>query len=359
MAAAKRSSGSGIIVALVIFALLAVVGLGFAIWFYQQLRIAKQIIAADQSAFQETVAAEFTANGWELSTETPSPDLGVTYTRESYNDVVRKLEQAAEYEQVTMPLLGWESLEGIRTAMAESPLQREAEAAGEPVHRTMRPLLDQYENSYETLSEETGNLRQRNDRLAADLDAANQKQVQTQQRLTQQVNDLRQAHRQALNELGAAKTDLEARVRRESDAAAEWQRKYQQEAQAHRGDVADLRDEVQMWREKYERAVAGPGPREKLVADGSVIEVWPDYEFVMIEGGADRERKENETYVVYDVTPDGENRAKGRILVGQVNEHTSLATIAEEDGYILEGDLFVSVERWDQFQRKTAGAGVQ
>ncbi|KPK62066.1 MAG: hypothetical protein AMK73_06840 [Planctomycetes bacterium SM23_32] len=353
MAAAKRSSGSGIVVALVIFALLAVVGLGFAIWFYQQLSLARAAIVADQAAFKNSVAAEFAANGWKLTTQTPS-DLGVSYAAESYSDVTQKLKEAAEYEKVTLPLLGWESLEGIQTAMAESPLQRQAEQAGEPTYSALRPLLTQYEQSYERLSDEVADLRQRNDRLAADLDAANITRVQNEQKLRADLTKAQNEFRDGLNKLNADYRDMEARHERQRQEAADWQRKHQQEVQARRRDVADLKAEAENWREKYEKAVAGPGPREVLTAEGEVIEVWPDYDFVMIQGGSDRDRKANETYVVYTVTPDGQSKEKGRILVGQVHDHTSLATIAQEDGYIVEGDLFVSVERWDQFQGREA-----
>ena len=63
---------------------------------------------------------------------------------------------------------------------------------------------------------------------------------------------------------------------------------------------------------------------------------------------------QSDRLIVYTVTPDGRGRKKGEILVGEVYEHTSLATIVvEERGeYVLEGDSFVSVARWDSFHRE-------
>lgn len=358
MAAMRRTSDSGLIVALVVFCVLMFAGLGCAIWFYQQFSLAKSGIETNQDVFNELVHAQFRDSGWELSTKAPQPgELAIRYTRESYRQVAEKLAEAAEYEKVVRPMLGWESVEGMGTAMTESPIQKASEEEGVPAYAELRGLLNGYEGAYGELSDEVASLRGDNDDLSTRLEETKQNLVETQQRLRDDLSRETQKFKDDLAKLRADYTDLVARHDRQRSEATQWQQKHQQEVNERRREVAQLEAEVVRWRAMYEDVVAPPGERERLVADGEIIEVSTEYDFVIIEGGRDRSVNEDDRFVVYSLTPDGKGLKKGEILVGQVDQHTSLATVAEEKAYILEGDSFVSLQKWQHFQRKTGGGG--
>jgi hypothetical protein len=323
-----------------------------AIWFYQQSQRAKEAILADQQAFKQTVVQHFTNAGWDLSTQSPS-DLGFEYVRETYSDVVQKLAEATEYEQEVQPLLGWESLGGMRDAVAASPVQQE----GESSYATVRGLLARYEHLYASLSQRVEELRQGNEQLTQQVAATRAELVESDRRHGEQMSAAARDFERNVAELRDANEDLNSRLAQKREEVEAWSRKHQQAVSEHRREAVDLREEAARWRTLYDEEIAGPGERERLVAEGEVLEVYPEYDFVMIQGGRDRNVKENDRFVVYAMTPDGLGKRKGVVLVGQVHEHSALATIAEEDTYILEGDYFVSVQRWEQFHEEVAATG--
>jgi len=353
MAAVRRSSDSGIVVALVIFIILTVVGLGGAIWSYQQLRVAQQTMVATQNDFHDVIHTLFEQNGWELHTQTPT-ELGVRYVRESYEDVAAKLNAAAEYEQVFRPMLGWESLESAQTAMKRFAVQQEAAQRGDAMYATLRLLLERYDESYRNLTQRVADLTASGQATAEQLSKTRTELTDTQTRLRAENSRNLQDFQTKLGELRAVNDDLDARVGKHRQDAVAWQQKHQEEVNGRRTDVARLQAEADKWHKAYEDLITPPGGREKLVADGEVLEVRSEFDFVVIQGGADQGFKEDDAFVVYTVTPAGVNKRKGAIVVGQVKEHTSIATVIDEEGgYVLAGDPFVSALRWDQFHRRT------
>jgi len=356
MAAVRRSSDSGIVVALVIFIILTVVGLGGAIWSYQQLRVAQETIIATQNGFHDVIHTAFEQNGWELQTQTPA-QLGVRYTRQSYEDVAAKLSAAAEYEKVVKPMLGWESLESAETARKGFTVQQEAAQRGDAMYATLRLLLERYDDSYRDLTRRVADLTASRQATAEQLSKTQAELTDSQKRLREENSRNLQDFQTKLGELRAANDDLEARVSKHRQEAVAWQQKHQEEVNAHRTDAARLQAEADRWHKQYEDLVAPPGEREKLVADGEVIEMRSEFDFVVIQGGADQGYKEDDVFIVYTVTPAGVNKRKGTIVVGQVKEHTSIATVLDEEGgYVLAGDPFVSALRWNQFYRHTVAA---
>ncbi len=356
MAAARRSSDSGLLAGMIVFFVLALIGSGCAIWFYQQLQEHEKAIQTTQKAFHDTIATRFTKSGWPLTTQSP-PELGVRYAGESYGQVLQKLDEADEYEKEFLPTLGWQSLDGMRSAMAESPIQQEAEAQGVGPYAQLSELLVRYEDLYVSLSAEVQAIRGDNEDLAGRLATAQRDLTDTKARLEQDLTRATEQFNTELAALSAANEDLQNRHERQRQDAADWRQKHQQEADERRGEVAKLEGEVARWRKMYEDEVAGPGERERLIAKGEVIEVSSDYDFVIIQGGRDRDVQENDRFIVYSLAPDGKGQKKGVILVGRVHDTTSLATIAEEEKYIVQGDYFVSLERWNQFHRRIAEAG--
>jgi phage shock protein A len=336
---------------MVIFAVIGVVGLGLAIWFYQQGKLLGGAIDANQQAFRQTVGKAFTESGWSLPTE-PSSEFGVAYADAAYRDVVKKLSEAADYEKKVQPLLGWESIEGFETALAGSALQKEAQAQGKATYPTLRGLVEQYERSYGALSQQVADLSKRNEQLTQGLDDARKDFLAQQEKLQDTLNQAKLADNKELATLRAENDKLQKGQASQRQAAQDWLDKYQKEVDGRRTDVTGLQKQVAFWRKKYDDEVAGPGERERLVAQGEVLQVYPEHDFVMIEGGKDRDLKPTDTFIVYSATPDGKGLRKGVLLVGQVYEHTSLASISEEDTLIVQGDYFVSLARWIQFHRE-------
>jgi archaellum component FlaC len=335
---------------LAVFVVLFFIALGAAIWSFKEHHTVKSALVTDQTAFADTIAKQFTANGWNLPTQAPS-EFGVVYVQESYNAAALKLAEAAEYEKVVRPMLGWDSADGIKAAMADSPVQKEAVAKGEPPYAEMRTLLASYEKSHQTLTNQAADLTKERASLTSQLDETRNELRAKGEELNKVKAEMDQTINNKLTELNASFKDLTAKLDQKNTEAVSLQQKYQQETEGRQKDVAGLKAEVTKWRKMYEDAVAGPGEREQLGAAGKVISVQPRHGFVTIEGGKDRGVKENDVYVVYDIAPGGKPEMKGTIVVGQVNEHTSLASISEEKKYIVAGDLFVPQARWEQFQK--------
>jgi hypothetical protein len=359
MAAVRRSSDSGLIVALVIFVIFAVACLGGAVWFYQQFDKVKTATGRVQSDFDTKVNSVFAQQGWPLDKQTPD-EWGIRFVGESFDDVALKLKAAAEYEDLQDSLLGWNSIEGARQAVEEAGLQTVAAERGEGAFTTLRGLLEGYEIDHQALTTQANDLQTKNDALTTERDRIRARTEQDLADLRRQNTQVVADYNKKAGDLTAANTDLNNRVGELTRELEDSRRRHQEEMDARRRDVTDLKAEVDKWRDKYEEAVAGPGEREVLMADGKVLEVDSKYDFVVIEGGENSDVKANDRYVVYSVTPDGRNKKKGVVLVGQVRDVTSVATIASEEpgSYILKGDKYVSQARWSQFYREQqAGAG--
>ncbi|NLX59055.1 MAG: hypothetical protein GXY74_08200 [Phycisphaerae bacterium] len=355
MAAVRRSS-NGLIAALVIFIILTVVGVGGAIWSFVTLREAEQAIQVTQKDFHDAVQPVFSESNWELPVQTPT-EFGVRYARESFAEVAAKLKEAAEYEKVVKPMVGWDSVGAMQTAMGEYAVQKQAAEQGEPLFQTLRLLLDRYDGSYQSLTaraaELTGQLETANEQLAkarGDL-AKTREDLQAQN--SQNLRDFQQK----LGGLQEANADLQARVEEHRREVVSWQQRHQEEVNARRTEVAAVQAGADEWRKMYEEAVAAPDERQRLAPDGKILEARSDHDFVVIEGGADRGRMEDQTYVVFAVNPDGSARRKGTILVGRVLSHTALASVLDEEGgYVLVNDPFVSEVRWREHTRRQTAA---
>ena len=136
MAAAKRSSGSGVVVALVIFIVLALIGIGVAVWVYQQYAIVKKAALANQASFHGKVAKVFDGRQWPLE-RSVGAEYGLEYGPDAFDDVAAKLHDAGAYEDMVQ-VLGWHSVEGVKSALEVSPVQDQA--TGE-TYSTLQGLL--------------------------------------------------------------------------------------------------------------------------------------------------------------------------------------------------------------------------
>jgi len=352
MAAVRRGSDSGYIVAMVICVVVAIVSVIGLIWSYQQLSLARKAIADNQNQFGSAVGSVFSKNGWELTAQTPT-ELGVKYSGESFADVAAKLEMAAEYEKAVLPLVGWQSLDGIQAALADSPLQKEAEAQGAGAFATVQGLLASYEEKYIALTGKVATLEAETGNLSKQLADTKQTLLQTEQQLRGEMNAAAQQFRDDLAKLRQDYNDIVAQHDEQQRQAGQWRQKYQEEVNTRERMASDLQDRITKLRRELEVAIAGPGEKERMKAKGRVRVVQPEFEFVVIEGGRDKGVTEDSRMVVYEMTPDGRERMKAIIQVGQVKEYTSVAIVSRADDTIFEGDYFVPVALWQQFHGDT------
>ncbi len=353
MAAMRRRSGSGIIVVLVIFVVLAFAGIGSAVWLYRELAQVKQVMLVTQDAVASSIQPVFDDNMWALSKQDPS-ELGVVYTVDSFREVAAKLEVAAEYEGPFMDLIGWDSLNGMRNALEMSPAQQEVEAKGETKFAEVSGLLAFYERVYQSLRQENENLRTGNADLSGRLAAAQDNVVATEKRLNERLSQETANFKSKLDELRIGYNDISTKLDDLGKVALDWEQKYQGEVQLRKQEQDKYSRGIAAWEKRYNAAVAPPPKEEQLVADGKVMTLDVKNGFVYVEGGKDKGFKEDAQYVVFARMPGGELRKKGAILIGKVDDNVSRATVAEEvEGVVMiAGDLFVSAERWQRFQEE-------
>lgn len=349
MAAMRRGSETGLMLTLaLVFLVIALVGAGCGIFFFQQYRTVRRAVAQNQESFRESVGAVFTENNWDLPAAA-ADEMGITYKAESFQQVAAKLNRAAEYQNQVMPTLGWESVGGMQSALEDSPRQREVRAQDEPTYETISGLLTFYEDRYTALNDEVADLRAENEDLSDRLEQTEQSLVETQENTGERLNQAVAEFRSDLEELRADYNELLEESNAQREAAAEWREKYQNELDTRKQMVAELEKEVQTWQDRYWEEVQGPAEREEMQPAGQVISVKSDTDFVYIEGGEDKGFRESDTMVVFGRGPNGEIYKKGVVRVSQVHPITTRASIVEEDQYIIEGDEFVSSEVWSKF----------
>ncbi len=348
MAAARRGSESGVVVGLVICFILMIVGISTGIWFYTRYAATRQAITEHTQAFQANIGAVFDQNDWDLPTRQPS-EFGEKYDADTFRAVAAKLRSAAEYEGPVTELLGWDSVTGIRTALEQSPMQKDLVAQGEDPFDEVRGLLEFYGLRYGSLTDEARDLRDSNRALTDQIARLNETLLERERTLNQAVTDATNQFTEDLARLRAEYDALVVRYDAQQVLTAEWQDEHTVEAGLRRAETRDLSAEVEQWKERFLEATRGPEERERLEPAGKVIRVDIASDTVYIEGGQDEGIHENSTFIVFNRTPDGQDRRKGSIKIGDVYEKTSRAVVIEEDELFLEGDYFVSVDLWDYF----------
>ncbi len=342
MATARGRSGSGVAVALVIFIVLTLVGIGAAIWFLQQYSILKKAVAANQKAFQTSVASVFQERDWDITRQVGA-EYGFEYDEKAYDDVAGQLKAAIENEKL-MPVLGWENLSAVQSALDLSPVQEEADA-----YATMQGLLGFYEGEYKRLTERTSELENavRHGReLIADKTA---KLTEVQERLGRELNEAEAKHTAALADLTKQFDEMKAMYEQARNEVREWQGNYDAAQGKWEAAAAELRKEADGWKELYDKITGGEEIGKKMVAAGKVLGIAPGYDFVMLEGGEDRGLKKNDKFVVYSEFAAGVQTRKGEVHVSNVYRTTALATVFNQKEQILDADLFVSVATWEKF----------
>jgi len=355
MAAVRRRSGGGIVVALVFFVVLAIVGIGGTVWFYQQFRLAKNAIAATEEAVNTTVAESFRTANWELPTQDPS-QFGVTFTSESYRAAAAKLEEAREYLHVVKPLLGYADVATLQNALRSAEIQPELVTppeGGEPrlAYDSVQAVLERYGQEHIRLTQARTSLAAKNASLKKDLDEANKALVERQNEHQLKINELVAAHRQAITKLEEGRTASNAARDAERAAKLAAEQKVQAKEAERLAQMQELRAEIRKLEKRIKELTAPPAgeTEERLVPVGEVIAVKSG--FITIGGGENKDIGVNSEYVVYSETPDGKRTRKALVRVGRVYENVSevyvLATASEEA--LAEGDLYCSEVDWNRF----------
>jgi myosin heavy subunit len=330
-------------VALVIFIVLAVAGIGSAVWFFQQYRIVSQAVATHQESFDQTVAGIFRDRNWELSSQ-PGAEYGFRYGAEAYQDVAERLRLAGRYEDMR-PLLGWETPQAVENALELTPAEGDYEA--------ISGLLSFYEKEYQRLTERVDELQGQVKNQEQMLRQKTAQLEQVQQNLEQELANEVQKHQEAMAELRGQYEQTLQQYREARQAVQQCNEQLQQAREEWKQELAQARDTADEWKRLYQQ-LASPPQQEKLQPAGVVLDVEPSRDFVMLAGGEDAGRKRNETYVIYTTGPQGRRQRKAVVLVNSVFNKTSLATISSQTDTILEGDPFVSQKVWERFRPQTA-----
>jgi len=354
MAAARRSSESKAVVFIFLFLILAVAGICTTVAFYQKYANLKKTVGEDQVAVETGVGKVFQANGWELAENSP-PVMGFKYKHEAYSQVGTKLEEAAEYEKQVLPLLGWQSLSGIQSALNDAPVQQEAVQAGQAPLSTMKGLLDYYATTVAQLNGTVSDLRKQVASLTDQNDGLQTTLANREKELGQQISDLQKKQADDLAKVKKDYDDMVASFDAQRQKTQETNAKLQEEVNAHKADTSKLQDQVAALQQKVHELTV-PGEGKKLTAQGKVISVEGQFDAVYIDGGKDKNRRENDTFVVYDRAPDGSDHYKGTVKITDVYDTTSRASIVQEKDLILSGDSFASTEQWDMFHPSKAAA---
>jgi len=344
MVAARRRTGSGIVVALVVFIVLSFLAIGASLWLLQQTQLMKRAIESNQAAFADSVGKLFAAQkGWSLPSKAGA-EYALRYDADAFAAAAGKLAEAVNYEQM-LALLGWESPEGVQGALEASPAQTEMPEK----YRTLQGLLTYYENRY-------GELKKR----VADLEtevATKRGQLVEQEREFKKANeDLRQrlnaAVAQYAKDLREARTQFDNMKKMYDDSRGELKQadeKFDLAQAEAKTEMAKLRKEADGWKELYEKSKAGEPAVKKMVAAGKVLIVEVSQSLVSLEGGEDVGRERNAELVIYSETPAGARTKKAEVTVTKVMKNTAQALIVEQTELPLAGDLFVSKDLWDQF----------
>lgn len=368
MAAMRRRSGVGVVIALVFFVVLTFGGAGASIYLYQQLELAKDAIVQTEKGLK-TIASDFEKYGWgELPQQDPTA-LNVTFTRESFDTMRVRLATADHYLREIQPLVGYESTEAMERAIRNAPFQEivlrggfeEEDQKEQFTYKSLKALLEQYEKDYVQLTSRRDQLQRDKTALEQQIRARLKELEDKEARHQAERNKLIGEHRKAIDTLNAGKRQLESAVARERQGKLAVEKNVQAKENERRALEQQMRRQVKQLEKEIERLTPKPErEEEKLTPDGAVVTVKPG--FITIEGGENIGVEVDFRFVVYTKTPAGTNDLKAIVRVGKVYDAISevfILTAVEEDeeglGGLQKGDLVVSEDKWTRFYKEPEG----
>jgi len=349
---ARRSRGSGTVIALVIFVVLTFISAGAAVWFYQQASAAKIAVNKNQDAFDAQVAQYFSQQNWDMPKEAEPGVLNVRYGSSSFSAVQAQLQKAATFEELR-DVVGWESPSAAKQVLASAALTRDLGTE----YQTISGLLTGYEQEYGDLRQANADLRGKMDSLQQQLAQKTKALTDTETNLRDELNKATSDYGKNLDEWAQKHKDLAQTHQEQTEQTEQWRERYRQAKDEAEQKMQDLQGELAQWKETVRKLRGGEQP-EKMAAQGQVLELDRQYQIIMVGGGDDLERERDQRLVIYMETAAGERIKKGEVIVTKVHPHTAAATIVieGEDAKISEGDSCVTIETWKRFMGSKAAS---
>jgi hypothetical protein len=313
------------------------------LWLYQQKSILQQAVNTNQKQFGDTVVSYAEDQQWTISSNPASP-YGLVYGRDAYVEVADRLKWAATWETVR-PTLGWDSPAALEEAIAESAIQEDKEDE----YSTARGLLGIYESEYERLTEKVATLQKDLESKEETIQEQSQKLTSVRSELEKKNQEQSEQYSQRIARMRDQYGDMEGlyeEARKDLKEARASRRQAEKEWEQAR---EKLENQIEEWKEAYRQATRGEEEKEVLEPSGKLLRIERSHEFVILEGGKDVGREAGEEYVAYEQSPSGEWVRKGRVVISEVYEKTSMAVISNQLKRLMEGDLFVKSEVWNAF----------
>lgn len=252
MAAVRRSSGKGTVIALVVFIVLAFAGIGVSIWLYQQKTIVQQAAGANQQYFRREIGSVFDEQGWDLDRRVEAP-YGMEYGEDAYSQVRGKLQDAAMLEKMG-PELGWNNYQSLHEALVNSPVQR----TGEHQYETLRGLFNYYEEEYQRLTDRVAELSRQLQTTQNQLADKSQAMTEMQNRLEKELNDAVQKHQESIAKLRQQYEDMQQMYQNTRQELQSSQTRFDRAEEDWEQNLNNLEEQVSNWKQAYELAVRGP-----------------------------------------------------------------------------------------------------
>jgi hypothetical protein len=354
MAAVRRRSGSGLVVALVFFVVLAFVGIGGSIWFYQQASLAQNAIKANEQYFSDTIEKVASGTEWKI-TKGDRTQLGVTVNNETFADVAAVLEVAKDFEELWSPLLAGSA---VPTLVAFENAIDNASVTIPAGQDNIIGLLDVFQRAYVAARDQAASDKRALADLQVKYDGLDKTLVAARSKFLRERNALEAKHEEDLTELKKGNAKLQAsfnteRAKRSGQQKAkdELQAKHNQELKKKERRISDLEMEIGILTEIKEQKI-----KEEFVQDGRVVQSTRHY--TAVSGGKDVGMQPNTVLVVYSM--DGLKPVKQRMLrVTRVHELISQVHAVPDEGEepadmeakapLLGGEPYVTLSKWERF----------
>jgi DNA repair exonuclease SbcCD ATPase subunit len=345
MAAVRRRSGAGIVVALVFFVVLAFVGIGGCIWFYQELELRKSALAETNRAVETHIGEQFGLYNWPWDPK--DERTGLKYTEDVLAPVSDKLAQARVFEQEYRTVVGFDTADDIESALEN--------ASGDQDFDTVRGLVEYHNQKYTSLVSTTEQLRNRVSELerlrTQDQADYRDKLEKEQQEFANQINELRQDIKRYEETKNQLQEDLQA-ARRQKE---ELQSELNERVRTFRARLAEMKQTTDQLQKRIRELQSPPSPEEipELIASGQVTAYKPETGFRVFSGGENQNILPNDQFVVYTLNEDGEPQRKARIQVSAVHDRVSEFYVVEkqEEVEIEQGDKVVELSDWQSYQQ--------
>lgn len=356
MANGRRGGGGGGAVVAAVFGWVFAIGMAvLALVVYQKLAAVQAGVKQNQKAFEDSIGEYFALVQTPLP-KNESAEFGFIYGDQAYAAVRKELEKAKRYDGL-VGLLQWKddkaAEDSIKVFLDQLPERDKIAGIG-----SLRALYEHYANLIDRYNRENNDLKEKYASVLKEQQsmlAAEKAQVESRRKEAEQ---LRKENQQKFEEFAAELANVRKlwqKVVGERDGLAK-------ELEAVKLDlnkkvverdktIKTLEDRIAVLERKKEAI-------KTLNPDGRVIQVKKSLNMVYLSGGKDQDRRPNEHFIIYSVTPLGERVKKGELVVKAVYDYTLMGSMISEDQHhpVIEGDLYVDSRLWDEFQSgQTAG----